>query len=161
VPAATALWPLRVVQLQICAVYVGTVVAKAPGEFWLDGTAVSYALRMQDITRIPAFDFVTQNVYLINTLTWATIGFEILFPILIWVNRARRPLLIGGLLLHASIHFVFMVGPFSIAMLTGYVAFLTAAQAAWWYDLPKRATAWYRRHSPDMVDDEGDVALAS
>ena len=46
-------WVHRLIQIQIAVVYVSTVISKAKGETWLDGSAVYYATRLADLTRFP------------------------------------------------------------------------------------------------------------
>jgi len=153
-----AVWPVRVVQIQICVVYLATVIAKVPGSLWLDGSAVSYALRMQDVARLPVVDFVVHNGYIINALTWGTIAIELSVPLLVWFTVTRKPVLIAGAMLHIGIHSAIMVGPFSMAMLTGYVAFLTSAQATWWLRLPER---WCDRLRRRMNGADGEPELVA
>lgn len=42
-------WALRLIQVQISVVYLSTVWSKVQGTTWNDGTAVSYALRMDAV----------------------------------------------------------------------------------------------------------------
>lgn len=51
-PACTA-WALRLIQIQVSLGYLAAVWNKAQTDLWLNGTAVSYALRIEDIHRFP------------------------------------------------------------------------------------------------------------
>ena len=45
-----ASWVHRLIQIQISICYISTVIAKAKGYTWLDGSAVYYATRLEDLT---------------------------------------------------------------------------------------------------------------
>ena len=122
---ARAPWGLRLIQLQLSIGYLSAVWHKAGNPLWRGGTAVSYSLRIQDITHLPVPSFITHSVVLTEILTYGTLVSELAIGILIW-NRAARPyVLIVGILLHLSIDFSLMVGFFSYGMLTAYLAFIT------------------------------------
>ncbi|MEE3033017.1 MAG: HTTM domain-containing protein, partial [Planctomycetota bacterium] len=43
-------WPRRLFQLQVCLIYLAAGIQKSNGEEWLDGSAIYYALRLDDMT---------------------------------------------------------------------------------------------------------------
>jgi hypothetical protein len=117
-------WALRLVQLQLSIGYLSAVWHKSGNALWRDGTAVSYAIRMQDIHRFATPGFVTHSVLLTEVLTYGTLVTELSLGVLVW-NRAWRPwVLLLGVLLHLSIDESILVGFFSDAMLAGYLAFV-------------------------------------
>jgi Vitamin K-dependent gamma-carboxylase len=126
-----AIWPLRLVQVQISVLYLAAVWAKVRGTTWNDGTAVSYAFRMADLERFPVPGFVTDTVLIANILTYGTLAVELSLGILVW-NRVLRPwVLLLGVGLHLGIDYSTRVGFFSWAVLVAYIAFVP----------PERATA--------------------
>jgi hypothetical protein len=126
-----AVWPLRLVQIQISVLYLAAVWAKMRGTTWNDGTAVSYAFRMEDLERFPVPGFVTDTVVIANLLTYGTLAAELAIGILVW-NRILRPwVLLVGIGLHLGIDYSTRVGFFSYAVLVAYIAFVP----------PERATA--------------------
>jgi hypothetical protein len=121
-------WTLRLIQIQISILYISTVWAKVRGTTWNDGTATSYALRIEDIARFPVPDFIAESLLLVNLFTFGTLALELSLGVLIW-NRALRPYVIAmGVLLHLSIEYQIRVGFFGAAIFTGYLAFVPPAR---------------------------------
>jgi hypothetical protein len=125
-----AIWPLRLVQIQVSVIYVAAVWAKVRGETWNDGTAVSYAFRMGDLERFPVPGFITDTVVIANLLTYGTLAIELSVGILVW-NRVLRPwVLLLGVSLHLGIDYATRVGFFSYAVFVAYVAFIPPERAS-------------------------------
>ena len=119
-----AIWPLRLVQVQVSILYLAAVWAKVRGTTWNDGTAVSYAFRIGDLDRLPVPGFVTDSLVLANLMTFGTLAIELSLGILVW-NRVLRPwVLLLGVALHLGIDYSVRVGFFSYAVLAAYVAFI-------------------------------------
>lgn len=121
---ARAPWGLRLIQIQISVGYLSAALHKMSTDLWWDGSAVSYALRMEDIHRLHFSDFVAESVALTGALTYGTMFLELALAVLIW-NRRLRPWVLGlGIGLHLGIDSSIMVGYFSYLMLAGYLAFV-------------------------------------
>jgi Vitamin K-dependent gamma-carboxylase len=119
-----AIWPLRLVQVQVSILYIAAVWAKVRGTTWNDGTAVSYAFRIEDVARFPVPGFVTDSLVLANLMTFGTLAVELSIGMLVW-NRVLRPwVLLLGIGLHLGIDYAVRVGFFSYAVLVAYVAFV-------------------------------------
>ena len=110
-------------------IYVVCVQTKLSGQTWLDGTAVSYALRLEDMQRFPVPDFISTNAPLMNAATWGTLVIELALGVLVWNKRLRPWVLAGGVLLHLGIDLNIEIGIFSYAMLLLYVAWISPATA--------------------------------
>jgi hypothetical protein len=117
-------WALRLIQIQVSVVYLVTVWAKVRGTTWNDGTAVSFALRLTDLTRFSIPGPLVDSPVIVNLLTWGTLAVEFALGLLVWNRRARPVVLWIGVLFHLSIHFSLLVGLFSLVMLTGYLSFV-------------------------------------
>jgi Vitamin K-dependent gamma-carboxylase len=128
-------WALRLAQIQLSVIYISTVWEKAAGGGWRDGTAVSYAVRIGEVSRLPVPSFITNSPLLTELATYGTVAAELAIGVLVW-NRAARPwVLTLGVLLHLSIELTLAVGFFSLAIVTLYLAFLPperAEQVLWW-----------------------------
>ena len=125
-------WGLRLIQVQVSILYVSTVWQKARGVNWNDGTAVSYANRLEDLIRFPQPDFMTDSVTVVNLLTFGTLAVELSLGILIW-DRVLRPYVIAvGVALHAGIDYSIRVGVFSWAIFASYLAFIPPETASRW-----------------------------
>ncbi|WNG92677.1 HTTM domain-containing protein [Mycobacterium sp. ITM-2016-00318] len=117
-------WPIRLLQCQVSLIYLATVNAKLSGITWPQGTAVSYALRLEDMVLLPVPDFIRLNALLMNAATWGTLVLEFAIAILVW-NRAVRPwVLAAGILMHTGIMVTMAVGFFTLAVFVLYIAFI-------------------------------------
>jgi putative effector of murein hydrolase LrgA (UPF0299 family) len=123
-------WALRLVQIQISVGYLSAVWHKVQSELWREGTAVSYALRIEDIARFPAPGFVTRSPVLIEAMTFGTLALELSLGILIW-NRVARPWVMTlGVTMHLAIDYAILIGFFSLAMYVSYLSFLRPETAS-------------------------------
>ena len=127
-----AQWAIRLMQIQLSVIYLTSVWAKVRGETWNDGTAVSYALRLEDLERFPLPHFVVDTPLIANVLTYGALAIELGVAILIWNRRARPYAVVAGVALHLGIDYALEVGFFSYAMLILYLAFLPPETARAW-----------------------------
>lgn len=117
-------WAQRLIQIQVSILYLFTVWAKARGERWIGGTAVSESLRVDDLTRFDLPYSLTESLIVANLLTFGTIAVELALAILIW-NRKLRPFVIAlGIALHLFIEISFALGFFSMVIITSYISFV-------------------------------------
>jgi hypothetical protein len=126
---ARAPWALRLLQIHVSVIYLTTVWAKVRGDVWNDGTAVSYALRLDDLVRFGAPSFLATSEVWSNLLTWGTLAVELAVGILVWNRRARPWVLAAGVALHLGIELSLHVGFFSMAIFVSYLAFVPAEVA--------------------------------
>jgi hypothetical protein len=126
---ARAPWAWRLIQIQLSVGYLSAVWCKVRNEVWNNGTAVSYALRMEDLRRLEVPAFVTHSVLLTNMLTFGTLAVELSLGVLVWNRRARPWVLAMGVCLHLGIDAALVIGFFSYAMLTAYLAFVSPETA--------------------------------
>jgi Vitamin K-dependent gamma-carboxylase len=130
-----SLWPLRLIQVQVSLLYLFAVWAKVRGETWNEGTAVSYAFRIEDLERFPVPGFVMDSLLLVNLMTFGTLAVELALAILVWNGKLRPWVLLLGVLLHLGIDYAVRVGFFSYAALVAYIAFIP----------PETVSAWVHR----------------
>jgi hypothetical protein len=123
-PARPA-WALRLVQIQVSVVYLSAVWLKLHGPDWVHGTAVSYAMRLQDFQRFPLPSVLAHSLLFSTIVTYLTLAIELMIGVLVW-NRGARPLVLAlGVILHSTIGLNLRLGFFSEVMLATYVAFLS------------------------------------
>lgn len=127
-----SLWPLRLIQVQVSLLYFFAVWAKLRGDTWNDGTAISYAFRIDDLERFPVPGFVADSLVLSNLLTYGTLGVELALAILVWNGKLRPWVLLLGVGLHLGIDYAVRVGFFSWAALAAYVVFLPPETVGAW-----------------------------
>ncbi|GIW78253.1 MAG: hypothetical protein KatS3mg105_0060 [Gemmatales bacterium] len=135
-------WSVRLLQLQLCAIYFFTGLSKL-GSDWITGEAVYWVLNDISLTRW-SYASVPIPMFLCRCLSWGTLLFEIGFPFAMIVDRVRieipqpgdmakriqisipvrRFYLMGGLLFHSSIWATMEIGYFSQLMMCWYLVFL-------------------------------------
>jgi predicted DCC family thiol-disulfide oxidoreductase YuxK len=124
-PTISANLALRLIQLHLVFIYAMAGLAKIQGPSWWSGMALWGTLTAGEfVTR--DFTWISRWPTLINFLTHASLAFELLYPVLIWI-RVTRPLLIAGaVILHVGIA---VVAPglteFGVAMLSANLAFVS------------------------------------
>jgi len=118
-------WGLRLVQFQVMVVYFFAFWSKN-GTTWRNGTAVSTAVRLEDLARFDAPVWIVGSVVLIAVLTWGALVVELALALLLWC-KPLRPVLIGlGVGLHLFIDVFLLVGFFGLLMVVGLSTFLDA-----------------------------------
>ena len=120
---------MRLLQLQLAVGYLLSAWTKTRGTTWEDGTAIARALRIEDLQRFVAPDWLLQQELALRLLTWSTLAFEATFIVLVWPRRLRLWVLGAGVLLHLSIDVFLDIGFFSLAVYVAYLAFLPAELA--------------------------------
>ena len=131
-PPRRAPWALRALQLNLAFGYLLSAWAKLQGPTWHDGTAVTRALRIEDLQRLTVPDWLLQQDILFNLITWGTLAFEAAFFFVVW-KRRWRPWVLGlGVAFHLGIDLTFDVGFFSIAILVAYLGFVPPEVADRW-----------------------------
>lgn len=117
-------WALRFLQIDIAVGYFLSMWPKLRGDAWHDGSALGLALRITDVQRWAAPEWLFDQPVVLNLLTWGTLAFEASFLFLVWKRRWRPWVLGVGVLFHIGIDIFIDVGFFSYAMVAAYIAFI-------------------------------------
>jgi hypothetical protein len=120
---------MRLLQLELAVGYLLSAWGKVQGSTWNEGTAVAWSLRIEDLQRFVAPDWLFDQTVLLNLFTWATLAFEATFIVFVWPRRTRLWVLAVGVALHLGIDVFLDIGFFSIAIYLAYLAFLPAEVA--------------------------------
>lgn len=122
VPTWLGIWTHNTVLIlcvfQILLVYLVSSLLKFQGEEWLNGTAIYYALSIEQFHVLPALSQLAwQSAPVVALATWAALWVQMLFPVLIlWKpTRYAAVLVITGM--HLSIAILLGLWPFSLAMI--------------------------------------------
>ena len=92
--------------------YLASVWNKLAGDTWNDGTAVSLAVRLEDLQRFEPPDALATSELASNLLTYGTIAIEASLGVLVW-NRTLRPYVLAlGVCMHLGIDLSLRVGFF-------------------------------------------------
>ena len=119
-------WALRLLQIHLTLMYFFIVWSKVRGTTWNDGTAVSYALRLNDVVRLHLPSAVSTSLLLSNLATYGTLLTELSLVVLVWNRRARPWVLCMGVAMHLAIEVTLVIGFFTLAVLAAYVAWVPA-----------------------------------
>jgi len=135
-PAPAAPWAQRLIQIQLAVVYLATVYWKLQGKPWVDGTAVYYVTRLQELHRFPV-PFLFDNLWTLKLMTWGTLAVEFAVGALVWFRKLRYPVLLAGVLLHLGLEYSMNIQLFQWIMLSAYVLFIDPCDV-------RRAIEWTR-----------------
>jgi hypothetical protein len=114
----------RFLQLALALGYFLSAWSKSRGNAWHDGTALALSMRIEDVQRFVAPEWLFDQQVLLNLFTWATLAFEATFFVLVWNRRLRPYVIAAGVLFHLGIDVFLDIGFFSLAIYLAYVAFL-------------------------------------
>jgi hypothetical protein len=167
-PRLRAPYGMRFLQLSLAVGYFLSAWAKARGHTWHEGTAIALSLRIEDLQRFVAPDWLYDQRGALNLFTWVTLAFEATFFALVW-NRRLRPWVLGlGVCLHLGIDVFLDIGFFSLAIYLAYLAFLpdeVADRLVGRFDRralePERAEEPERESEPERVPAGGVGGRAS
>ena len=117
----------RLMQVQLCVVYAFSGLEKCKGVRWWNGSALWDVLTMGNMQRWD-LSFVAHAPILLAAAVYIVLFWEIYFPVLVWVPKLRRPMLLFGLLMHLGIYVFLNLPTFGFMMISLYVLFLTRAE---------------------------------
>jgi hypothetical protein len=125
-------WPLRLLQIEMAAMFLSTGLVKLNGDKWLNGTAMYYVSRLDDFFgRLPVLGFLFDTPWVVALMTWTVIAAELLVPIFIWFRETRRVCLVVAIGFHLANEWTMNLFLFHWLMLCGWMAFLTPEDFAW------------------------------
>ena len=116
-------WSQRLLQIQVCVMYLDSVAWKLMGTEWIDGTAVYYITHLDEFRRfaVPAF-FAT--LWFSRVATWLALAVEFAMGTLVWIRPIRRYVLLAGVMLHLGLEYSMNIPFFQWAVLASYMLFL-------------------------------------
>lgn len=116
-------WAQRLFQIQLGIVYWQTTAAKLSGDQWIDGTAIWYATRLDDLMRFQ-IPFLFDSLLMSKLFTWSTLVVEVSLWTLIWVKECRYWVLLAGFFLHAGIDIFLSLPLFEWVFMAAYITFV-------------------------------------
>lgn len=112
------------IMLQLCLAYFASGIAKLNDPLWWNGEATYYALSMERFIGTPVNKYIVQHRWIDLATNYITLLFELLFPVLIWIKKIRKPLLVTGFLFHLCMYIFLMIYGFQIVFLLIYGLFI-------------------------------------
>lgn len=119
-------WALRLLQLQVSALYLFSVTAKLHGTSWQDGSAVGKALQLEDLQRLVVPQSLATSVTVSALLTYGTLVVEGFLVVGLWLPRTRWWAMAAGVAVHLGIEATLLIGWFSLTVIACYLAFVPA-----------------------------------
>jgi hypothetical protein len=123
--------------LQICFVYWFSALMKTDDVWRVDGTAVWYALRIEQYVT-PLGQYLLQFPNLLKFLTFATLAVESVGPFFafspIWTGPLRFATVVMFILFHVFMGLAMELGPFSYICIVAWLVFLPS----WFWDFFKK-----------------------
>ena len=113
----------RLIQIQMCIIYLFGGIGKMRGETWWDGSAVWLAgatLEYQSLS----LTWLADHRWLIALLTHVTVFWETFYPVLIWPRLTRPLFLAMAVAVHGGIALFLGMPTFGLVMLIGNLAFV-------------------------------------
>ncbi|MFO0899588.1 MAG: HTTM domain-containing protein [Pirellulales bacterium] len=142
-------WALRLLQIETCLVFAGSALSKLQSDDWVDGTAMYYVSRLDDLFgRFPTPAFVWESLFWMKLLTWAVIAIEAAVPVLVWFRETRWFALAAAVLMHLGIDYTMNLFAFHWIMLVAWSSFVRGED---W-----RALAARLRGSKNVGSDRSD-----
>jgi hypothetical protein len=117
---------IRLIQVQLCVVYLFSGCGKLLGASWWEGTALwgaaaNLQYRTLDLT------WLAGHPLLVNALTLGTLWWEVTYAALVWPRLTRRLVLAMAVLVHLGIGLAMGMMEFGLAMIAANGAFIPAA----------------------------------
>ena len=113
----------RLIQIQMCIVYLFGGIGKMRGEQWWDGSAVWFAAANLEYQSV-SLTWLVHQPWLIALLTHVTVFWETFYPVLIWPRLTRPIFLALAVAVHGGIAIFLGMPTFGLAMLIGNLAFV-------------------------------------
>ena len=113
----------RIVQIQLCAIYMYTGFEKLKGNTWWDGTALWTVFANPQFSQFD-FKFLSHTPLFFAISTFLSVVFEVYFAPMMMNKTYRVYWLITGVIFHISIGILLGLMAFSMVMISTYVLFL-------------------------------------
>ncbi|MFN9850262.1 MAG: HTTM domain-containing protein [Planctomycetota bacterium] len=117
-------WGLRLIQIEMTAIYASTALCKMQGNTWWNGSAVWIVSKMQDnYGRLIPGEFFDLP-WISPAATWGTLLVEFALPVALWVRPIRNYAVLAGIALLLGIEFSMNLFLFQWVMMLGLLAFI-------------------------------------
>ncbi|MFK5921869.1 MAG: HTTM domain-containing protein [Verrucomicrobiota bacterium] len=128
---------ITLMQLQVLVIYWQTVIGRLQDTWWMNGEFFAFFM-LSHHSRWPGL-WVVEMMPLMRLLTWGTLVFEMVLPILLFVPRTRWWGIVLGIIFHLAIVVASNnITMFSLTMIMTYFVFLREADIS-------AISAWLRR----------------
>jgi hypothetical protein len=123
--ATMTAWPMRLLQLHVCTVYVTTAWSRLDNPAWRDGSMLERILADGTFSRFPALGGAPG--WLLAALTFAAWGLELVTPVGLASRQTRTATALALIGMHAMLELLTKVGGWNVVMTAGLLTFLPAS----------------------------------
>ncbi len=143
-------WAQRLMQLQLCLIYLATAAFKCHGKSWFGGTAVHYILFNHEVGQAN-LEWLAGYPITISLFTQTALIMEFSLGFLLWFRPTRKWVAVAGILLHIGIVPLVNVPLFGEQMTALYLLFLAPDElnSLLWRLNPLR---WFSREARALRD---------
>jgi len=141
-------WAQRLLQIQLCLIYLSTAAFKCHGNTWLGGTAIHFILFNHEVGQ-SNLEWLANYPVVISVLTQSALLVEFALAFLLWFRPTRKWIALTGVLLHLGIVPLVNVPLFGEQMTALYLLFLAPDELAallGFFD-PRR---WFSRRGEEL-----------
>jgi len=122
-PAFIHPWPLRLLLVQMMAIYLVNGIYKLAGSDWRSGEMMYHVLANVQWTHF-SYNQLPLPPGAVAAMTWSTLLWELSFPVLVMSPKLRAPTLWIGVLFHLGTAVLLTLSLFSLYMLCLYLPFV-------------------------------------
>lgn len=119
-------------KIQLALLYFFAALYKWTGIHWVNGEALYYVLSIREFSHPLLQEWLLPANWLLKTGTWIGLGYQTLFPLLVWFRKTKKPLLIVGIGFHLFIAFGMGLPDFGLFMVASYAVFVNNQIAQNW-----------------------------
>ena len=109
--------------VQICLIYLFSAMAKLGNESWLNGSAVGIISQIDHYSLPSISNSLARSGFLMVSLNYIVLGYQLLFPVVVWIKKIKRPFIVIGILMHLYIALVMGLVSFGFIMILPYLYF--------------------------------------
>ncbi|MGI5281901.1 HTTM domain-containing protein [Nonomuraea polychroma] len=111
--------------LQVSILYVNTGLLKVQGDLWQEGTALYYALHIEDVQPFPNLSrAIYDNAFLVTLGTYAAVFIQLTFPLLMLNGLTRRLGIVAVTGMHLGVGVLMGLTSFSFIMIVTDLLFI-------------------------------------
>ena len=122
---SSSAWGLRLIQIEITAIYLSAGWSKLQGATWRDGSALYHVSRMDDFFgRFGLLESLFDFPWFVLFATWISLAIELILPFALWFKPTRRAAIVAGIVMHLSIEVSMNLFLFEWIMIVGLLSFV-------------------------------------
>lgn len=114
--------------IQVCFLYFFSALYKTFDPNWIDGNAIMYISRIEAYSSYIFELIFSDNPVLSKVAVYASLAYQFLFPIVVWIKPVKVPFLLVGILFHLGTAFGMGIFTFGVVMIIVYIIFLDEHQ---------------------------------